>query len=138
MEGYFLEPATDYDKAKIEGSDMAIMSGTYEVIPKAEMLKRLNERREKTGMPKVEKLTYDWYIDNPPGRNCIAIHTGNKGNDTKGCFLPGTNYSYNENNNIGTVSKSRPKTEELFYFFDKYGQNGIKINVGPHLEGLHK
>ena len=33
MRGYFLEPGTDYNRAKREGSDTAIMSGEYEVIP---------------------------------------------------------------------------------------------------------
>ena len=30
------------------------------------------------------------------------------------------------------------KKEELFRFFDNYGQNGIKINVEPHFEDLYK
>ena len=28
--------------------------------------------------------------------------------------------------------------KELFDFFEKYGQTGIKINVGPHFEELYK
>ena len=30
------------------------------------------------------------------------------------------------------------KRAELFNFFDNYGHNGIKINVGPHFEELYK
>ena len=41
MDGYFLEPATDYDKAKKAGSDRAIMSGTYDVVPQKEMKRRI-------------------------------------------------------------------------------------------------
>ena len=41
MRGYFLEPGTDYNRAKREGSDTAIMSGEYEVIPQNEMKKRI-------------------------------------------------------------------------------------------------
>lgn len=41
MRGYFLEPGTDYNRAKREGCDTAIMSGEYEVIPQNEMKKRI-------------------------------------------------------------------------------------------------
>ena len=47
MNGYFLEPATDYDLAKTEGSDTAIMYGQYNVIPKEKMLKKINDARIK-------------------------------------------------------------------------------------------
>ena len=135
MEGYFLEPATDYDKAKTEGSDTAIMSGTYEVIPQIEMKKRIAKRKN----VKEESITlkYDWYIDNPPGRSGIAIHGGKSGENTTGCFIPGNSFEFNEQEldyRINSVEKKR----ELFKFIENYGENGIKINVGPHFEYLYK
>lgn len=137
MEGYFLEPGTDFERAKKAGSDTAIMSGGYEIIPKMEMLKRVNERREKEGLPKVKELGFTWYIDNPPGRSGIAIHGGRNGGNTTGCFIPGSSFNFDEHIQDYTIN-NRGKREELFNFFDKYGQNGIKINVGPHFEYLYK
>lgn len=126
MEGYFLEPATDYDKAKTEGSDTAIMSGTYEVIPQIEMKKRIAKRKN----VKEESITlkYDWYIDNPPGRSGIAIHGGKSGENTTGCFIPGNSFEFNEQEldyRINSVEKKR----ELFKFIENYGGNGIKIKA---------
>ena len=64
-----------------------------------------------------------------PGRSGIAIHSGNYGKDTEGCFLPGDNYSYDKVTGTYSVWNSKKKTKELFDFFDNYGHNGIKINV---------
>ena len=36
------------------------------------------------------------------------------------------------------VINNNQKKEELFRFFDNYGHNGIKINVGPDLEDWYK
>ena len=137
IKGYFLEPGTNYEKAKIAGSDTAIMSGGYEIIPKAEMLKRVNERRTKSKLPKIKDLRFKWYIDNPPGRSCIAIHGGKDGESTTGCFIPGNSFSFDEQMSDYTINDVG-KRAELFNFCDKYGHNGIKINVGPHFEELYK
>lgn len=51
------------------------------------------------------------------------------GKDTKGCFLPGDSYSFDEMTETYNVWNSKKKTKELFDFFDNYGKNGIKINV---------
>lgn len=137
MEGYFLEPGTYYEMAKKEGSDTAIASGRFEIIPNAEMLKRVNERRAKSNLPKVKKLRFKWYIDNPPGRSGIAIHGGVDGESTTGCFIPGRSFNFDDHIQDYTINNAG-KREELFNFFDKYGQNGIKINVGPHFEDLYE
>lgn len=140
MRGYFLEPGTDYNRAKKEGSDTAIMSGSYEVIPQAEMRKRIAERRTLNGERIIEhdiKLRYNWYIDNPPGRSGIAIHSGRDGRNTTGCFIPGDSISSNkEKTDYSIIDKG--KREKLFRFFNDYGQNGIRINVGPDFEELYK
>lgn len=135
MNGYFLEPATDYDRAKREGSDTAITSGQYEVIPQIEMKKRIAKRKN----IKEESITlkYDWYIDNPPGRSGIAIHGGKSGENTTGCFIPGDSISPNKEKTDYFISDGGKK-EELFMFFNNYGQNGIKINVGPNLGNWYK
>ena len=112
MNGYFLEPETDYDKAEIEGCDKSIKYGTYNIVPGRSW------------------QTYDWYVENVPGRTGIAIHGGTDGNNTAGCLLPAENFIYDkENDNYKTVN-SRNKKKELFDFFNKYGKNGIKIYVG--------
>ncbi len=138
MRGYFLEPETDYSLAKAEGKKKAIMSGQYNIIPKKEMLKKENEKRKKNKEPQIEGLKYEWYIDTPPGRCFVAFHKGNRWNDTTGCLLPGETYSYDDSTDTYNVLTSTKKTNELFNFFNQYGENGIKINIGPHFEGLYK
>ena len=136
MEGYFLEPATDYGLAKVANKDRAIMSGTYNIIPRQKMLEKENARRKRNGESELGNLKYDWYIDDVPGRSGIAIHIGNYGKDTEGCFLPGNKVNYDSITNKFSVSNSTKKTEELFDFFNNYGQNGIEINITPEVSGL--
>lgn len=114
IEGYFLEPLTDYELATTEGSDTAIMPGTYSIVPKSS-----------------SKQRYKWYISNVDGRSGIAIHSGKSGSNTTGCLIPGENYgTYNskEGESFGIIGAA-PKTDELFRFFDIYGKGGIKINI---------
>ncbi|MBQ5896499.1 MAG: hypothetical protein IIW75_08065 [Bacteroidaceae bacterium] len=133
MNGYFLEPATDYMKANKEGSDRAIMSGTYDVITQKEMKKRISEKTKQREENIV--LRYDWYIDNVPGRSGIAIHSGKNGKNTTGCFIPGSSFEPNKQNNDFIINDNNKK-DELFHFFQTYGTNGIKINVGPDVSNL--
>lgn len=128
IKGYFLEPKTDYNKARIKDSDTSIAHGNYNVIYKTELERRINTERRKKGKPDIQ-LYYRWYVDSVPGRSGIAIHAGNYGKDTEGCFLPGENYSYDNTAETYNVWNSKKKTKELFDFFDNYGHNGIKINV---------
>lgn len=112
MNGYFLEPETDYDRAEIEGDDKSIKYGTYNIVPGRTW------------------QTYDWYVDKVPGRTGIAIHGGTDGSNTLGCLLPAENFVHDkEKDNYRTVNSGKKK-KELFDFFKKYGKNGIKINVG--------
>jgi hypothetical protein len=128
MKGYFLEPEVNYDSAKVAGGDKAIMYGTYNVIPKKELEERINRIRRKNGEKDV-KLTYEWYVDNVPGRSGIAIHSGANGEHTLGCLLPGDTLEYNDK--LGYTIKNSPTTrEKLFKFFNNYGKKGIKINIG--------
>lgn len=46
MQGYFLEPKTDYDLATTRNSDTAIMPGTYNITPKWH-----------------EDQKYEWYLE---------------------------------------------------------------------------
>ena len=78
MEGYFLEPEHNPDSAKIEGGDKAIMSGTYNIVPKTVIENRINKTLRENGEKEIH-LRYDWYIDSVPGRSGIAIHNGNTG-----------------------------------------------------------
>ena len=128
IKGYFLEPETDYNRAKIKNSDTSIAQGNYKVIPKKILEERINTERRKRGETDIQ-LTYQWYVDSVPGRSGIAIHTDNYGKDTEGCFLPGENYSYDKETGTYNVWNSKKKAKELFDFFDNYGHNGIKINV---------
>lgn len=137
INGYFLEPETDFDRAKMKNSDTSIMQGNYNVISKADLEKKINTERKKRGEEDIH-LTYKWYVDSVPGRSGIAIHTGNYGDDTKGCFLPGENYSYDKTSGTYNVWISKKKTKELFDFFDNYGRNGIKINVNSESKDFYK
>lgn len=112
MRGYFLEPGTDYDKAKVAGGDKAIMYGTYNVIPRQHNWQN-----------------YKWYVDKVPGRTGIAIHRGKNGDNTEGCLMPGKEFYYDSRIKDYGINDSKNKEKELFDFFDKYGENGIKINI---------
>ena len=137
MRGYFLEPEAKYEKAKTEGGKMAIMSGEYNIIPNAEMLKKINEQRKKNNKIPEDGLRFQWYIDTPPGRSCIAIHGGKTWKNTQGCFIPGDTIELSADGKNYEIY-DRGKKKELFDFFEKYGEGGIKINVGPHFEELYK
>ena len=112
MNGYFVEPKTDYDRAKIEGDDKAIMYGSYNIVPK------------KKGQ------RFEWYVDNVPGRTGIAIHGGVDSTDTSGCLLPAEKFIHDSNSDNYTTIGTQKKKKELFDFFNRYGKNGIKINIG--------
>ena len=75
------------------------------MIPKNEMRRRILKRRilkrrieggEKNLRESDIVLRYDWYIDNPPGRSGIALHGGNSGENTTGCYIPGVSFSFDE------------------------------------------
>ena len=42
IKGYFLEPETDYNRAKVKNSDTSIAQGHYKVIPKTKLEERIN------------------------------------------------------------------------------------------------
>lgn len=113
MKGYFLEPETDYDEATIAGKDKAILYGNYNIIPK-----------------QYSWQHYNWYVDKVPGRTGIAIHGGVSGDNTEGCLIPGEVFYFDKKVNEYKIKGSKNKKEELFKFFNNYGQNGIIINVG--------
>ncbi len=113
MGGYFLEPETNYDKATIAGKDKAILYGNYNIIP-----------------TQYNWQQFKWYVDKVPGRTGIAIHRGTSGENTEGCLMPGTEFYYDRIINDYKLKGSRNKEKELFDFFDNYGQNGIRINIG--------
>ena len=128
MKGYLLEPHVNYDSANIANSDKAIMYGSYNIVSKAELEKRINKQRRERGEKDVN-LRFDWYVDNVPGRSGIAIHGGKNGDHTSGCLLPGDTLEYNEDAQDYTIKNSPLKKNELFNFFKQYGGNGIKINI---------
>lgn len=128
MEGYFLEPEVNYDSAKVAGGDKAIMYGTYNVVSKKELEERINKKRRKNGEKDVN-LSYEWYVDNVPGRSGIAIHSGVNGENTLGCLLPGDTLEYNDKHGY-IIKNSRTTRDKLFKFFNNYGKKGIKINIG--------
>lgn len=113
MGGFFLEPETDYEKAKLKGKDKSVMYGSYNIVPR-----------------QYHWQKYHWYVDKVPGRTGIAIHKGNSGEDTEGCLMPGEKFYYDNNIKDYRIKCSKKKEEELFQFFAKYGKNGIRINIG--------
>ena len=108
--GVMLEPGRDYDRETVAGSDTAIPSGTYSVVP--------STYHGKSGYYQVAGV---------PGRSAILIHPGNTGSDTLGCLLPGTTGV----TGVGdpTVSNSRNACSELFDFFEQNGASGVTINI---------
>lgn len=113
MRGFFLEPQTDYEEATVAGKDKAILYGNYNIIPK-----------------QYNWQHYKWYVDKVPGRTGIAIHGGVSGDNTEGCLIPGEDFYFDKKANEYKIKGSKNKKEELFKFFNNYGQNGIKITVG--------
>lgn len=92
------------------------MHGTYNIITKAELEKRINRQRRNRGENDVH-LRFGWYVDNVPGRSGIAIHGGTNGDDTSGCLLPGDSLEYKEQVQDYTIKNSTKKKNELFDFF---------------------
>ncbi|MBO7238984.1 MAG: hypothetical protein J6V23_00710, partial [Bacteroidaceae bacterium] len=54
IKGYFLEPETDYNRAKIKNSDTSIAQGNYKVIPKKILEERINTERRKRGETDIQ------------------------------------------------------------------------------------
>ena len=98
MDGYFLEPKTDYDRAKIEGDDKAIMYGGYNVVPKS------------------KGQRFEWYVDNVPRRTGIAIHSGVDSTNTSGCLLPAESFTHNKNTDDYSVIGSKKKKRNYSTF----------------------
>ena len=120
LEGFFLEPAVDYGSCtpsgsmsgsyNVAGSDTAIAPGTYNVVP--------GYFHGKSGYYEVSGVE---------GRSHIMIHAGNYGSETEGCLMPGV--TGNSGIDDYTVSQSKAKLQELTEFLDKYGDDGITINI---------
>lgn len=108
--GVMLEPGRDYDRETIAGSDTAIQSGTYNVVP--------STYHGQSGYYEVAGV---------PGRTGILIHNGNSGDDTLGCLLPGMTGTTGSGD--PTVSNSNTARKELFNFFEQNGSQGITINI---------
>ena len=66
-----------------------------------------------------------------------AFEDGKNGENTTGCFIPGDSISHNKEKTDYFISDNGKKNE-LFRFFNNYGQDGIIINVGPDFEDLYK
>lgn len=115
MSGMFLEPGTDYDQSTIAGSDTAISGGSYNV---------------EHGSYHHDPSYYE--VTGVEGRSGIFIHNGNSGEDTTGCFLPGTSSTYDSETDNYSVSDSNSKRKELTDFLDKYGSGGIEMNIYPN------
>lgn len=112
MTGMFLEPAVDYDRCHISGSDTAINYGTYDVVP--------SFYHEQSGYYEISGVV---------GRGGILIHEGNYGYQTGGCLLPGTTGYYNPETGESNVYNSREELRMLTEFFDTYGNSGITMNI---------
>lgn len=110
--GFFLEPGYDLERNTIAGSDTAIPSGSYPVIPAY--------HRGKSGYFEISDVS---------GRSAIHFHIGNTGADTEGCFLPGSNYSYNPVTNEYTVGNSTVAMNKFRSFINKYGSGYATIYV---------
>ena len=113
MSGYFLEPGVDVNNSCIAGSDTAIPSSEYNLVS--------TTYHGESGYYEVTGVS---------GRNGIKLHVGNDGEDTSGCLLFGTGYSYNEETNEYEVSGSTNKMNEFNDFMDRYSSSGkATINI---------
>ena len=108
--GVFLEPGTNYEQSSQSGSNTAINPGSYYLV---------------RGTYKGQTGYYQ--VDDVEGRTGIMIHTGNIHGDTTGCLLPGNFYTQDSNGDY-SVWESKNNLTELTNFFDKYGDDYIKIN----------
>ena len=77
IKGYFLEPETDYNRAKIKNSDTLIAQGNYKVIPKKILEERINTERRKRGETDIQ-LTYQWYVWQCHYDQAHCLHTIDK------------------------------------------------------------
>lgn len=101
-----------YDRNKVEGSDTAIMPGTYKVVE---------------CKYKGESGYYE--VSGVEGRTAIKIHNGKTGEHTSGCFLPGVSGARNSSTGEYEVYDSRTKLSELTNFLNQYGKGGITMSV---------
>lgn len=111
MCGYFLEPVSDWGRSSVEGSDTAIPSGIYEVVPYSS-----------------NKYPDNFEIHGVPGRSKILIHAGNDGNDTSGCLLPGSSMETDANGNP-SVANSKINLGALRNFINTYGSGHATIDI---------
>lgn len=114
LTGYFLEPVYDPERATTANSDTAILGGTYSVIP--------TFHKGKSGFFEVKDVN---------GRSAIHIHSGNVGEETEGCLLTGSSYSYDSNSNEYRVNQSGTKMEEFRSFINNYGSGMATMNIHP-------
>jgi hypothetical protein len=107
--GYFLEPAYNSYFETVSGSDYAISAGSYLVVPS------------------TYRGSESYEISNILGRFGVKIHSGNTGEDTTGCLLPGSDADAWEGDY--SVSNSIASKNQLFETFRQNGGCGITINI---------
>lgn len=110
VKGYFMERPYDANLAEKSGSKRAIQPGEYNIIPK------------------TPGQRYQWYLEGVPGRDGIAIHSGNKAEDSSGCLLPETSL-VKVGASIYNVQNSKNKLDALFELLKMYGAGNISINI---------
>lgn len=108
--GYFLERPYEANLAEESGSLKAIQPGVYKIIPH------------------TPGQRFKWYLEGVPGRFGIAIHSGNKPEDSMGCLLTGTSVSKINDVNY-EVRGSISKLNNLFALFEMYGNDNISITI---------
>ncbi|WP_311435097.1 DUF5675 family protein [Hoylesella timonensis] len=109
VKGYFMERPYDAKLAEKSGSERAIQPGEYNIIPK------------------TPRKRYQWYLEGVPGRDGIAIHSGNYAEDSLGCLLTGTSLVKIGDSDY-MVQNSKNKLAALFELFKMYGAGNISIN----------
>ena len=110
VNGYFLERPYEANLAEESGSLKAIQPGVYKIIPH------------------TPGQRFKWYLEGVPGRSGIAIHSGNKPEDSMGCLLTGTSVSKINDVNY-EVRGSISKLNNLFALFEMYGNDNISITI---------
>lgn len=110
VNGYFLERPYEANLAEESGSLKAIQPGVYKIIPH------------------IPGQRFKWYLEGVPGRAGIAIHSGNKPEDSRGCLLTGTSV-LKVNDSSYEVRGSISKLNSLFALFEMYGYDNISITI---------
>lgn len=135
LTGYILEPYGE--STTLSGQDKRIPAGEYSLkwhtsvkFPKDKYSKKKQGKELENGFPKL----YNAQVSASRG---ILIHIGNKGKDSEGCLLPGSNITVEKVGNKKYVTAVRGSTTvfyQLISYIESKGIENVKLVITEKYE----